>query len=436
MPVSAKGREFSPMAQTLSLPRLPHKAVIAIAAALALLVVGAALWAQVAGDRGIAPIASSGDIDVGGIEVDVRGDSPEDAREKGWMAAQRKAWEKLGGPDISDSELRSLVVAVVIEHENIGPRRYVARLGVTFDRSRAGALLGASGRGPSSAPMLLIPVTRSAGTYMVYEARNPWQRGWAEYQTGPSRINYVRPSGAGGDSLLITYGQTNRRSRTWWRNVLDQFSAADVLVPIAHLDYKWPGGPIEGHFTARYGPDNTYLDSFTLTAESPEQLQPMLDQAVLRFNAIFERAFAEGKLRPDPTLDLGTVEADPAVQQLIELGRAARARDQAEAAAREAALVEGVAPIEDITLAPPPAAPQVASYLVQFATPDAGAFDASLAGVRAAPGVRSAAVTSTAIGGRSVMSVSFAGSAEQLAAALSARGFTVRQSGNVIAISR
>src|SRR5690606_17093276 len=100
MPVSAKGREFSPMAQPLSLPRLPRKATIATVAALALLAAGAVLWAQVEGDRGIAPIASSGDIDVGGIEVDVRGDSPEDARQNGWREAQRKAWEKLGGPDI------------------------------------------------------------------------------------------------------------------------------------------------------------------------------------------------------------------------------------------------------------------------------------------------------------------------------------------------
>lgn len=435
MPVWAKGREFSPMAHPLSPSRLSRPSLVA-AAIVALVAGGAALWAQVEGDRGIAPVASSGDIEIGGIEVDVRGDNAEDAREKGWREAQRKAWEKLGGPSISDSQLQSLVVAVVIERENIGPRRYIARLGVTFDRGRAGALLGASGRGPGSAPMLLIPVTRSAGAYTVYERRNPWQRAWAEYQAGASRINYVRPSGAGGDSLLISYGQTNRRSRLWWRNILDQFSAADVLVPVAHLEHQWPGGPIEGTFTARYGPDNTYLDGFTLRAESPEQLQPMLAQAVERFNAIFERALAEGKLKPDPTLDLGAVEPDPAVQRLIELGRAALARDRAEAAARDAAAEGGNGADAAASQAVQPAQAQAATYSVQFATPDAGAFDASLSAVRAAPGVRGAAVTSTAIGGSSVMSVTFAGSQDQLAAALRARGFTVRQSGNSLAISR
>ena len=79
---------------------------------------------------------------------------------------------------------------------------------------------------------------------------------------------------------------------------------------------------------------------------------------------------------------------------------------------------------------------QATTYSVQFATPDAGAFDASLAGVRAAPGVRGTAITSTAIGGSSVMAVTFAGTLDQLAAALRARGFTVRQSGNSLAISR
>ena len=439
MPVSAKGRQFSPMAQIITLPRLSRPTLLATAA-FALLAGGAALWAQVEGDRGIAPIASSSDIDVGGIEVDVTGDDAEDAREKGWREAQRKAWEKIGGPDISDSQLQGLVAAVVIEQENIGPRRYIARLGVIFDRTRAGSLLGANGRGPASAPMLLVPVTMSAGTAMVYEARNPWQRAWAEYQTGGSRINYVRPSGAGGDSLLITYGQTGRRSRTWWRNVLDQFDAADVLVPIANLEYKWPGGPIEGRFSARYGPDNTYLDSFTLTAQGPEQLPAMLDQAVERFNAIYEGALEEGTLRPDPTLNLGAVEADPALQRLIELGRAAQAQERAEAAARATAEEEDdeTAPDASSPEAPAPEATPaaVSNYTVQFASPNAGVFDASISAVRATPGVRGAGISSTAIGGNSVMSVSFAGTADQLAAALRARGFTVRQSGNSLAISR
>ncbi|HAD18128.1 MAG TPA: hypothetical protein DCF81_14805, partial [Erythrobacter sp.] len=144
---------------------------------------------------------------------------------------------------------------------------------------------------------------------------NPWQRAWAEYQAGQSRIDYVRPAGAGGDSLLLTYGQTGRRSRTWWRNALDQFGAADVLVPIANLRYTYPGGPVEGTFTARFGPDDDFLGSFEMTAASPAELPAMLDKAVVRFNRLFETALANGTLKPDPTLNIGTPELSPALQR-------------------------------------------------------------------------------------------------------------------------
>ncbi|WP_234026889.1 heavy-metal-associated domain-containing protein [Erythrobacter sp. HKB08] len=393
------------------------------------------LVAQIEGPRGIAPVASSSDYEVTGIEVNVKGDNAQDAREKGWREAQKLAWEKLDGPSLPDNQLSGLVSAVVIEQERIGPRRYIARLGVIFDRTRAGRYLGGESQRARSAPMLLVPVTISGGTQMVYEQRNPWQRAWAEFNPGSSRIDYVRPSGANGDSLLVTYGQTGRRSRLWWRNVLDEFEAADVLVPIARLSYRYPGGPIDGTFTGRYGPDNTYLGSFTLTAASQQQLPAMLEQAVARFDTMFGNALSEGKLKPDTTLSVSLQDTDPTLQRLIELGRAVEARERA---AREAAAGEGTGEGVNGTATPTPA-PTVAvvnSYVVQFASPDAGAIDATLAAVRATPGVRGAATSSLAIGGTSVMRVSYGGSLAELAAALRGRGFTVNQGSNALAISR
>ena len=137
-----------------------------------------------------------------------------------------------------------------------------------------------------------------------------------EARRGGGRVDVIcGKSGAGGESLLLTYGQTGRRSRAWWNTVLDQFSAADVLVPIARLEYSWPGGPVEGHFTARFGPDNRYLDEFSMRATSVEQLPEMLNRAVARFDEIFGRALAQGVLRPDPTLSLDTVEISPEIRE-------------------------------------------------------------------------------------------------------------------------
>src|SRR3546814_5934799 len=87
--------------------------------------------------------------------------------------------------------------------------------------------------------------------------RSAWQRAWAEYNTGQSAIDYVRTAGTGADTLLINTGQTGRRGRVWWRVILDQYGAADVLIPIARVEYSYPGGPIKGHFTARFGPDRS-----------------------------------------------------------------------------------------------------------------------------------------------------------------------------------
>lgn len=395
---------------------------------------GYALLAQIAGERGIAPTAASSDIEVKGISVDVQGKSAEDARANGWREAQRKAWEKLKGPKLSDSQLDGLVSAIVIEKERLGPRRYIATLGVVFDRQRAGAYLGGAAQASRSAPLLLIPVEESGGAYITFEQRNPWQRAWAEFNPGASRIDYVRLSGAGGDSLLVNFGQTGRHSRAWWRSTLDQYGATDVLMAFARLDHQFPGGPVTGTFTARYGPDNRPLETFTLKADNPDAVPDMLAQAVERMDQIFTGALASGKLRPDPSLRIGAGGAiDPAIQRLIEIGRAAQARKSAAAAAAAGAApqIEG----QPVAGAEPGDAP-VRSITVQFATPDAGAYDAALGAVRSTGGVRGVGVTSTAIGGTSVMSVSFAGSLDELAAALEARGFSVRRGANALAISR
>lgn len=417
---------YFPTLRTLS-PRQTVLAVLLLAVAVALAFVARdRLFAQVEGDRGIAPLASTTDIEIEGITVNVTAKTAEEAREEGWRIAQRKAWEKLGGPKISDSQLDSLVSAIVVQREQIGPRHYIATLGVIFDRSRATQYLGASGERARSAPLLLIPVLDSAGASMVYEMRNPWQQVWAEYQTGASAIDYVRPSGAGADSLLITAGQLGRRSRTWWRNILDQFGASDVIMAIARLERQYPGGPVKGTFTARYGPDNTFIQSFTLTAPDEDGVPAMLVQARDRFDQIYTAALRSGVLRPDPTLALDKLDVSPAIKALLEEAR------RADAAAQNA---QGSGTENGTVISTTPAQ-AVSSFTVQFVTPDASAVDSALASVRGTPGVQGAATTSIALGGTSVMSVSYAGGLDGLAAALRARGWQVTQGTTVLSIRR
>ncbi len=436
----AKGHRFSPMTP-ISLPRLPRIdrppaaaslfAALALALGLALLLAGPArLLAQLEGERGIQPVATSSDIQVGGIEVETTGKDANEARMNGWKLAQRMAWAKLKGPGMADGQIEGMVSAVVIEHEQIGPKRYVAKLGVVFDRERAGQFLvtddGGSARA-HSAPMLVLPVLFSGGAAQTFEVRGPWQKAWAQFRPGATSMDYVRPSGAGGESLILTAGQPSRRSRLWWRTVLSQFGASDVIMPVARLERQWPGGPVRGFFTARYGPDNTWLGSFELTANDEAGLDTMLATALQRFDRIYADALAQGLLKPDPTLYSEQQSMNAA---LAALAAAAQPKPEATAptqAGSDAPKVEAsdVATVET-----------VATYTVQFASPDAGAVDAALGAVRGSAGVRGAATSSIAIGGTSVMRVTYSGGLDGLAAALRARGWQVTVGSNALSIRR
>ena len=302
---------------------------------LALAGLGGTLVAQMeSAERGILPIDSSGTLEIGGINVDVAGKDADSARYAGWRIAQREGFKALWAktnkrpvseaPNLSDQTLDGLVSSIVVEKEQIGPNRYIATLGVLFDRARAGELLGVPGQARRSAPMLLIPVTISGGAATSVELRNPWQRAWAQFRTSTSPIDYVRVSGLGVDPLLVNAAQARRPGRGWWRNILDLYGAANVLVAEVQLDRLYPGGPTKGRFIGKFGPDGRTLGSFELVAKDSADLPRMMSEGVQRMDDLFAQALAEGIVRGDPDLIIQPpppveeeVEERPAIQTVI-----------------------------------------------------------------------------------------------------------------------
>jgi hypothetical protein len=392
------------------------------------LLLGGSTYAQLDGtDRGIDPYDSASNFEVGGVQVDVRAASGEAARSEGWRRAQILGWRLLWArthnrpveqaPDLPESTLSGIVSGIVIEQEQIGPTRYIARLGVMFDRARTGQLLGVSGQITRSAPMLLIPVMTTGSTSYSFEYRNLWQRAWAEYRTAGSTIDYVRTAGRGIDPLLLNYAQTQRRGRGWWRMLLDQYGAADILTAEVEIRRLYPGGPATGVFTARYGPDSQFLGRFVLRAANSGALRTMLDEGVRRLDGLYRQALAQGLLRPDPSLVILAAPVPAALEETTD---------------------ENVDQNTTETAAPPvtPAA-TIQSFNVQVATPDAASVQRAEVGVSRVGGVASAITTSLALGGNSVMSVRFSGDSAAFAAALRAAGWTVSVvNGNTLRISR
>ena len=400
---------------------LPAIRPVPIVAALMLAAAGAILIAQIEGERGIAPIASSADFEVRDIDVDVAGSDADGARVAGWKLAQRLAWKKLtaqtnggAGSQLPDSLLDSMVSAIEVQREQIGPTRYIARLTVLFDRARAGQALGVSGQAMRSPPLLVLPVLTEGGASAVFEHPTEWQRAWAVFRTADSAIDYVRTSGAGADPMLLNAGQVTRRGRNWWRVLLDLYGAADVIMPLARIEQTSPTGPIIGHFSARYGPDNRYIGGFALRVAKVSDVPAMMDQAVKRMDELYTQALFTGVLRPDPSLiieeSVDNAALDPAGDT-----------DITEYVPADAGASAGAT---DVT------------YLIQYDTPNVGSVGQGESVVRSIPGVRSASTTSLALGGTSVMQVTFGASLDELRTALSARGYTVQGSGTTLRIVR
>jgi hypothetical protein len=406
-------------------------------AGLCLLVLGAAVFAQIeAGDRKIDSVDRSSGMEVNGIEVDVGAKSADVARFAGWREAQRKGWRLLwakyhgggGAPGLSDGALDSIVSSIVVEDEQLSTNRYIAKLGIVFDRVRAAEILGVGGASSRSAPLLLVPILWSGGTPVSFEQPTEWRKAWARYNTENSAIDYVRPNGTGADPLLLTFGQTHRPGRRWWRALLDQYGVADVVIPSVQLERQWPGGPIIGRFSARYGPDNKLLETFTLQAASPAGLAQMMDVGVARIDGIYSNALAAGLLRPDRSLILEQ-SIDPKTLEAVEL-----------APLEDKPLKETVDREPELTLDKPEESAavtkEISSFTIQFDSPDEGSVSSTESSVSGIPGVKSASTTSLALGGTSVMRVSFAGDAGMLKLGLAARGFSVSESGGVFRISR
>jgi len=399
---------------------------VALALTLALAASGGVVLAQgdepATGGAAMAASDSSGSYEVGGIDVDVTGKTAEAARYAGWRLAQRKGWsmlsQRLGGSGagISDGTLDGMVSGIVVENEQIGPNRYVARLGVLFSRARAGSILGVAGLGQRSSPMLVVPLQYSGGVGQVFERRSDWLDAWTRFRSGNSSVDYVRPAGTGPDSLLINLGQIGRPGRLWWRTILDQYGAIDILVPTVRLYRQWPGGPVIGVFEARHGPDNRMIASFTLRVSTTDGLPALLDAGVKRMDEAYQAALRDGRLLTDAGLSYTPPSEELPVDDA--------ALDQAAAAAAATAADPGSAAVTSSVVS------------VQFDTPGAGAVANTEAALRAIPGVRTALTSSLALGGVSVMRVGFDGDPAALVAALEARGWQVQGSGTTLRIRR
>jgi hypothetical protein len=363
------------------------------------------------GDRGIAPIDSSGTLEITGIHVDVTAKDAQTARFQGWRVAQRQGFRALWAkthnrpvseaPSVPDSTLDGLVSSIVIGREQIGPNRYIADLGILFDRARSAELLGVGGEVQRSAPMILIPVFLTAGTDTTVELRNPWQRAWAEFRTSQSPIDYVRVTGTGVDPLLVNAAQVDRPGRGWWRNIVDLYGAADILVAEVQFHRLYPGGPAFARFIGFHGPDRQPIGSFTISGPAGVSSLAIMRAGVQRMDSMFADALEAGRLVRDPSLDIPLPPPPP--EEIVEQAPVATARTW--------------------------------TYQDQNVSPDVTIYNFAMAHLRTTSGVKQVVPVAINPGGVSYVNVTYSGDLSVLRALLASRGWNVEQNGFVLRMS-
>lgn len=294
---------------------------------------------------------------VGGIAVDVTARNVDDARRTAWTQAQRKAWPQLwsrltgrpeaDAPRLSDGQIDNMVAGIESQGERFSANRYIAKLGVVFDRSRAADWLGGGAALLQSPPMLLLPLQIDGGAGTLYQARTAWRDAWVRYRGNVTPIDYVLPAGSAGDNLWLNSFQARRSDHMGWRTIMARFDTVDLLLAEARLSRSFPGGPIRGLFIARHGPDGTELGRFALVVRSEDGLPGLMDEGVRRIDALYAGALRAGQLQAEADL---SVDLSPLAQDVTLIGEAPP--PEADTAAPPAR-----APAQP---APPPAPPQSA----------------------------------------------------------------------------
>jgi hypothetical protein len=212
----------------------------------------------------------------------------------------------------------------------------------------------------------------------------------------------VRVTGTGVDPLLVNAAQVERPGRGWWRNIVDLYGVADILVAEVQFQRLYPGGPAFARFIGFHGPDREPIGSFTISGPAGVSSLAIMRAGVQRMDAMFANAHANGMLVRDPSLDIPLPPPPPA---------------------------------EIVEEAPAPSQARTWTYQVQIVSPDVNIYHFAMAHLRTTSGVQQVVPVAINPSGVSYVNVTYNGDLSVLRALLASRGWSVEQNGYVLRMS-
>jgi hypothetical protein len=285
-----------------------------------------------------APAQDQDVFTVANVAVDVTADTATQARSLALAGAHEAAFSQLIGrlvptarraevPPLAGGQLESFVRDFEIAGEKTSPVRYIASLTFRFKPESVRQFLRRANipfAETQSKPMLVLPVYRLAGAYLLWDDPNPWREAWHGAVSDGGLVPIVVPPGDLADIGEISAEQAVRGRPDRLRAIAGRYGAADVALALATPAIETAAGARGLQVTTtRFGLGGSERTTVRNFAASGDQTLEDLIAAAARSTAdqIQEEWKQENLLRPDAEAELLAVVPVSDIADLVDMER-------------------------------------------------------------------------------------------------------------------
>jgi hypothetical protein len=272
------------------IPVGPAVRISVIAAAIALIPVNAALGQGATGHDGVFTVLE--------VDVDVTAKTAAAAREKALVNGHRDAFDRLmmrlvprnrrqEVPEVDADQIAQLVRSFGVDQEKTSAVRYLAKLRFAFDRDATRRFLRESGppfAETRSKSVLVLPVLRRAGVYLLWDAQNTWRKAWSALPPPDGLVPMMVPRGDLADINDISADQAVEGRQDRLDVILARYGATDAILALAVVDTRRLGNAPTIQITiTRFGAqDADRLTVLSVVAEPGTSIEQTIAAAAPR----------------------------------------------------------------------------------------------------------------------------------------------------------
>lgn len=246
------------------------------------------------------------------VDVDARAETAAAARVKALEAGHRAAFDRLMTrmvprnrraelPEVSSKRLKQLVRSFGVDREKTSAVRYLATLRFEFDRAATRDFLRTAGVAfaeTRSKPVLILPVLRRAGVYLLWDAQNTWRKAWSSLPAPDGLVPMIAPKGDLSDINDISADQAVRGRQDRLDVILRRYGATDAILALAVVDTRRIGNaPVVQVTITRFGAqDADRTTVLSVVAEPGSTIEETIAAAAPRAAAQIEEDWKQDNL--------------------------------------------------------------------------------------------------------------------------------------------